>query len=496
MTPAHIPGSAPKRFSAGRKSLYTDPFADLQGGGQTESIPENDVSMKRSSLLPPTMGSFNSFDSPFPVGESPFPVGETNEDIPAQEPVVIHESYEYSEQVNGHVETYKTEVDTVQDDHGYHQEIRNEFFVDEVQDSTHLYVPPESHHHVHAPIVNEVHEEPPHHHAQEDTTIPRQHSTSMIPVISPRQSPPGSELRAMASGHHESAFSSSMDETAADARPETVILPNHHDEWFPHEAEQSHAQQNHPAGESGVETSILGHPVPEEPIRGKYDEFSAILEGIKSGGDQTSVLAVQTAIGNCLELVRENPVNRVLFCEAIEAASFNEGSLREAARDAVPVLVELLEESSLGDAEDRTNILTTSSALGALWNLTFKPSEDISVVELITLAKRAMESFPEDGSVQMNGSGLLVNLAVDRNGRRNVLNLGCLDALVSAVHNHPENDTLIEHTCQLLSMIASRKDLKHSLPKSHCRTVSDIAQTRDDPSVRRWAGWLRNLTGA
>ena len=487
MTPAHIPGSAPKRFSAGRKSLYTDPFAELQGGTPTEPIPENDVSMKRSSLLPPTIGSFNSFDSPFPVGESPFPVGETNEGLPSQ-PVVTHESYEYSEQVNGHVETFKTEVETVQDDHGFHQEIRNEFFVDEGQDATQLYPPQPHHSHEH-----EIHEEPVHH--VEDTTIPRQHSTSMIPVISPRQSPPGSELRALATGHHESAFSSSMDETANDARPETVLLPRH-DEWF-HEGDgQQYAEHHAPVGESGVETSILGHPVPEESVGGQYDEFSAILEGIKSGGDKTSVLAVQTAIGNCLDLVRENPVNRVLFCEAIEAVSFNEGPLREAAREAVPVLVELLEESSLGDTDDIANKSTTCSALGALWNLTFQASEEMSVVELISLAKRSMESFPDDGSVQSNGSGLLVNLAVDRSGQRNVLNLGCLDALVTAVQNHPENDTLIEHTCQLLSMIASRKDLKSLLPKSHCRTVVEVALSRNDPSVRRWAGWLKNLAGA
>jgi len=482
MTPAQMPGSAPKRFSAGRRSLYTDPFAEIQGGSPTEPVPETDVSMKRSSLLPPTIGSFNSFESPFPVGETPFPIGEANEEIPAQ-PVVTHESYEYTENVNGHVETFKTEVDTVQDDHGYHQEIRNEFFVDEGHDSTHLY-PHEEHDHAEEPQHAAVHQ-------ADETTIPRQHSTSMIPVVSPRQSPPGSELRAMATGR-DTVFSSSMDETRYD-RPETVILPKA-DEWF-NEGQAQYVDQN-PAGESGVETSILGHPVlPEEPTRGPYDEFSAMLEGIKSGGDQTSLVAVQTAIVNCLDLVRENPVNKVLFCEAIEAVSFNDGPLREAAKEAVPVLVELLEESSLGDAEDRLNKSTTSSALGALWNLTFKTSEEMSVVELISLAKRAMESFPDDGSVQSNGSGLLVNLAVDRNGQRNVLNLGCLDALVNAVQNHPDNDTLIEHTCQLLSMIASRKDLKPLLPKSHCRVVAEVAQTRTDPSVRRWGGWLKTLTG-
>ena len=484
MTPAHIPGSAPKRFSAGRRSLYTDPFAEIQGVSPSEPVPENDPSMKRSSLLPPTLGSFNSFDSPFPLGESPFPVGETNDEAPVQ-PVVTHESYEYSEQVNGHVETFKTEVDTVQDDHGYHQQIRNEFFVDEAHDATELYAP-----HQAEPYPDELSQPTVETHGTyqtDDMVIPRQHSTSMIPVISPRQSPPGSELRAIAASG-DAGFSSSMDEPE-EVIAETVLLPqslDERDEWF-HENQHAEAP-----GESGVEISILGHPVNENR---QFDEFSAVLEGIKSSGDHTSLVAVQNAISNCLDLVRENPINRVLFCEAIEAVSFNDGPLREAARDAVPVLVELLEESGLGEFERNHNKCTTSAALGALWNLTFKTSEDMSIVELISLAKRAMETFPDDASVQCNGSGLLVNLAVDRNGQRNVLNLGCLEALVNAVQNHPDNDTLIEHTCQLLSMIASRKDLKPLLPKSFCKIVSDIAQTRTDPSVLRWGGWLRNLTG-
>ena len=484
MTPAHIPDSAPKRFSAGRRSLYTDPFAEMQGSSPVETLPDHESSAKRTSLLPPTIGSFNSFESsPFPVGESPFPVGETNEEHLVQ-PVVTHETYEYSEQVNGHMETFKTEVDTVRDDHGYHQEIRNEFFTDEGgQDSTHLY--PSEPHQYHQETVQP---------STDDMMIPRQHSTSMIPVVSPRQSPPGSELRAIATGV-DTVFSNSMDETG-EMRAETVLLPRNsqeEEEWF---NDQHQPQLDNPMSnnESGVETSFLGHPVVAEQQR-SFDEFSAVLEGIKSTGDQTSIVAVQTAIVNCLDLVRENPTNRVLFCEAIEAVTFNDGPLREAARDAVPVLVDLLEESSLGDMDDHINVSTTSSALGALWNLTLKATEDMSVVELISLAKRAMESFPDDGAVQTNGSGLLVNLAVDRNGQRNLLNLGCLDALVAAVQKHPENDTLIEHTCQLLSMIASRKDLKTLLPKSQCKTVSDIAQSRSDPSVRRWGGWLKNLTG-
>ena len=102
--------------------------------------------------------------------------------------------------------------------------------------------------------------------------------------------------------------------------------------------------------------------------------------------------------------------------------------------------------------------------------------------------------FPTDADVQSNGSGLLVNLASDRMGQRQLLNMGCIDALVAAVKVHQDNNALIEHTCQLLSMIASRKDLKAQLPIGYCRSVVDIASRSDDGSVKRWGNWLKSLT--
>jgi hypothetical protein len=197
-----------------------------------------------------------------------------------------------------------------------------------------------------------------------------------------------------------------------------------------------------------------------------------------------------------LAIVREDPINRRLFCEALEVASFSEGPLKEAAREAVSVLVECLDESSLAGEATDDDRCTASSALGALWNLTFSKDEaaDLSaVIEMLNSTKRAMLTFPDDPEIQGNAAGLLVNLAADRQGQRQLLNLGVIDTLIAAIKLHEDNSALLEHTCQLLSMIAARRDLKSQLPTEYVQTVIFYASKSDDPSVRRWANWLKNL---
>ena len=233
------------------------------------------------------------------------------------------------------------------------------------------------------------------------------------------------------------------------------------------------------------------------------NQFLTTLSSIKSDGASSSVLAVQTAINQCavdVSIVREDPVNRALFCEAMEAVSFCDGPLRDAARDAVSVLVDCIDESSIGDADDdKLNRTATASALGALWNMSFTNSDsqpatsNQSTIDLITSTKKAMVMFPTDSAVQSNALGVLVNIATDRQGQRQLVNLGCIDAVVAAVKLHKSVDSIVENASQLLSMIGSRKDLRSQIPTGYYKAVAEIALKSSDGSVRRWGNWLQGL---
>jgi hypothetical protein len=273
------------------------------------------------------------------------------------------------------------------------------------------------------------------------------------------------------------------------------------DNWFGHSIDED---SQIPNKSSSVEISILGHPVGiKKNARSMppLEEFTETLTYLKTHAATTSsqdaIVSVRRAINQCVDLavVKEDPAARALFCEAIEAVSFSEGSIREAAKEAVSVLVECLEESSIiGDTdEDRT---TATAALGALWNLTFTARDEGNDLDLLNSTKKAMLSFPHDEEVQTNASGLLINLAADRQGQRHVLNLGLVDALVSAVQLHDDNPNLVEHACQLLAMISARKDLREQLPAKYYNIVIDVAAKFDDPSVTRWCNWLKSLTKA
>ncbi len=267
------------------------------------------------------------------------------------------------------------------------------------------------------------------------------------------------------------------------------------DDWFTDEP--SSQVQKTPS----VEISILGHPVGAQKSAKSLpplEEFTATLEYLRAQDSNSSshaLVSVRRAITQCVDLgiVKDEPVARALFCEAMEAVSFNEGPLREAAMDAVGILMDCLDESSvLADTEE--DRISASAALGALWNLTFTSKGEVSDSDILNAAKKAMLSFPHDEDVQVNASGLFVNLAADKHSQERVLNLGCMEALVAAVTTHPDNVSLVEHACQLMTMISARRDLRQQLPSAYREAVLEVAGTLDDPGVKRWCNWLKSLS--
>lgn len=244
-------------------------------------------------------------------------------------------------------------------------------------------------------------------------------------------------------------------------------------------------------GEDGsTEISILGHPVGPPhvfPSEGRISIARNLLDSIKEDGG--NVLAVQKVITQCLSLSAIPREDRAVFCQTIEAVSFHEGPLRDAAQEAVGMLIDCLEEEE-GDAA------TASAALGALWNLSFSPDrvwED--AVLILEASRKSMLAFPAHAEVQGNASGILINLGAscDRSFQENMLSKGLVETVVSAVTRHRSNSIVVEHACQLLSMMAARKESR--LSKDHVRSVLEIATKSRDPSVQRWAGWLANLSG-
>ena len=259
-----------------------------------------------------------------------------------------------------------------------------------------------------------------------------------------------------------------------------------------------------PMNETSPEISILGHPVGPRhtfPSEGRTSivnalaEFSDTLSSLakqeRKSCDEENVLAIRRVISQCgaLEIVKEDPKNRALFCRTLEALSFSEGPLREASLEAVSLLVECLqitEEEDCGTAE---------AALGALYNLSFSSPED-DIPEDVVL--QTMVCYPDNVQVQSNACGLLVNLAsADAEIFTKTFDIsGCVDALVAAVERHSSNNIVVEHACQLLAVMAARIDGRERLKnKQEIEKIVLIASKSGDASVRRWAGWLHSLAG-
>ena len=527
-----LSSSGPKRFNSGAR-LYTDPFAEFQ---QTKQ--ESLRSAPSVSVLP-LLPSGGIDESPFPVGESAFPIEGDNAASPVGDEgsagdVLLHERYQVIEERGGEV-VYQQETDIVYNEGFTHAE-QHEYFTDQPTELEDQQFDREDDFGVastdQATAGSTVNENDISRlYASESTTtddqrlleatVPDLGGTSewqtTRPVLPPVRvtspmsrtplGPQGTELSAIdpveetgLSGY--SYLNRGVGETPLVTQ---ISIPRKEsrDEWFGENAGEDQEERTTPLQQtSSVEASLLGHPVAggtkastNLPPLLEFTETLTYLKSQTSPTSQDAIISVQRVINQCVDLsiVKEDPTVRTLFCEAMEAVSFNEGPLRNAAKDAVNVLVECLEESSIvGESEeDRT---TATAALGALWNLTFTNSSgDQLDVELIASTKRAMLSFPDDGDVQTNASGLLINLATDRQGQRQVLNLGCIDALVNSVKAHQDNVSLIEHTCQLLAMISARKDLRSQLPPKYSATVLDIASRIHDPSVQRWYNWLKSL---
>ena len=553
-----IPGptadaGGPKRFASGRRSLYTDPFVELQGRkpdsapmGRTPSVP-----IISAGLLPPMSdASLGGAAAPFPIEAVPFPIEEsTTPDEPASQTgwattgsdeahsdtvvqgsdeglVVTQESYTYTDTVHGHIETYREEIEVVRQATGeiVHQE-HYQYFTEQ---PTELYTEPSREDNKQpSPYLSATQPLIP---ASPDNSFsprgrsPRLRSRSggsasqfplSTPVSDVRLATHPTELSAIDPVEELGLTTSSRLHMGATPWVTRAMLPRSDSDWFQtqrreSEDDQTHSPRNPASSSRHCDISILGHPVgrpivfpssveeKRSPLSAKAELTETLVSITEGAGGEGSVVAIQRAISQAVDLafVKEDPDSRALFCEAIEAVSFNEGPLREAAMEAVTVLVDCLEESVLAGGDAEVDRSTASSALGALWNLSFNEgngdSTTVPTVDLINSAKQAMLAFTDDPVVQTNASGLLVNLASDRQGQREVLNTGCLEALVEAVSTHSDNVALLEHTCQLLAMIASRKDLRAQLPKQYCVQVLPIADQCSDTSVRRWANWLRS----
>lgn len=248
--------------------------------------------------------------------------------------------------------------------------------------------------------------------------------------------------------------------------------------------------------EVSPEISILGHPVGPPHVFPSEGRTSLVggtlyetLTSVKEDHSSDQVLAIKRVIAQCVDLSLILKEDRAFFCETIEAVSFHEGPLRDAAQEAVTVLVDLLENE-----EDPK---TASSALGALWNLTSSSATDniFEDDQLVHVSRKTMLAFPESPDVQGNATGVLVNLsaAEDVSIKKKLLHLGCIEAIVSAVTRHSANSLVLEHACQLLSILAANRELKTHLNSEHIRTVLDIASKSRDPSVKRWTAWLAKL---
>lgn len=505
--------------------------------------------MMSAGLLPPMPdASLGGAAAPFPIEAAPFPIEEsTTPDEPASQTgwattgsdeaqsdtvvqgsdeglVVTQESYTYTDTVHGHIENYREEIEVVRQPTGeiVHQE-HYQYFTEQ---PTELYTEPSREDDKQpSPYLSATQPLLPG--SQENSLSPRSRSprlrsrsgsASQMPLSTPlsdvRLATHPTELSAIDPVEETGLTTGSRLHMGTTPLVTRAVLPRNDSDWFQtqrreSEDDQTQSPRNPASSSSHCEISILGHPVgrpivfpssaeeKRSPPSAKAELTETLVSITEGAGGEGSVVAIQRAISQAVDLafVKEDPDSRALFCEAIEAVSFNEGPLREAAMEAVSVLVDCLEESVLAGGDAEVDRSTASSALGALWNLSFNgngESTTIPTVDLINSAKQAMLAFADDPVVQTNASGLLVNLASDRQGQREVLNMGCLEALVEAVSTHCNNVALLEHTCQLLAMIASRKDLRAQLPKEYCVQVLEIAYQCSDNSVTRWANWLRS----
>lgn len=485
--------------------MYTDPFAEIQG--RKPEVIQTVPSVPAFPIMP------GMNDSVFPVSGDSFPVeGENTQDYSDGHvgEAVQENVYEPEPEVPQEVPQYFTEQPTELHEQPYEEEMIG---TDEATAGSTTNDADVSRYYASEVAEPELEATVP------DLATDWHKTRPVLPPRSPRTPP--SEARLAQQGTEISAIDP-IEETGLSGMSylnrdsgETPLMTRHslprkesRDNWIVSDDQRFSVDEV-----SSVEISILGHPTAGGPAtfpaKGKSSaalapvvEFADTLVALKKDSTSQGRHAVSTVgrvISQCVELdiVRKHPINRTLFCEAIEAVSFHEGPVRDAAKEAVNLLVECLEESSLV-AEGEDDRSTASAALGALWNLTFAKDEatDDGMIGLIGSTKKAMMMFPQDAEVQTNAAGLLVNLAADKHGQREVVNLGCVEALVAGVKAHPDKTILLEHACQILAMIAARKELRAQLPLKYTSAVLDIAGKHEDPSVKRWSNWLKSLTTA
>lgn len=437
----------PKRYSLGGRSLYTDPFAEIQGSSPLTHV---------SSQPRLSTSAFSLFPSPSDLSGFPIEEGSNLSEKAefAEETTVMQETYSHYEGDHGtqvaKVVAYSQK--TVQRHVGEANTGRDSLDVicrpSVDNESTEKFLEKED-----APLVPR---------SSDDKTPdllggPKSVGRSSIAyssireVATPRTSPPDSELNRLCRTEI-SGIEQQEDPTGFSSINRTNSLGG---PWF----------------EEKADISILGHPSDLGPVsfpsHGRTSSSS--LDVLRTG----DTLAVRSFISESLATV-DDFKDRALFCQVVEAASFTNPSLRDSADEAVSVLLSCI------DSEDQT---TTASALGAIWNLSSDVSADKG--QLVQSARQAMTLFPLDSAVQKNALGVLVSLMTDRELEPQIA--ACIDCVLAAVRTHKTEQSIIEHACQLMAMIRH----KSLIPTSYYKFVADTACEHADPAVRRWGTLLR-----
>jgi hypothetical protein len=439
-------GAAPRRYGSSGRALYTDPFAEMQGVTKP-----SDATQRPSMELFPPVGP--STIPAFPVIDTPS--DDTSFALPAPDTTQLPSTHLYAPPIE-------------------------ERPIDEASTAPAVTTPPP-----YIPVDSSLQKHP----------TPIYDPTPIQPVarLDQTEDPSGfadlSVINRLGSGALQSRNSLEMsgwfaEQPVHETHQETTYTHHTHTETYSGETEATTYSET-----TRVDISILGHPLPEGPLTFPSTGRINVNDLIRS----SSAEQLQRAISDCALVVRNDPSNRALFCEAMEEVTFAEGRMRQTAAEAVPILVSCLEESLEYEDDPERSLLNRSSvasAIGALWNL-HDEEVGLSTENIISVAKRAMDAFPNDAQVQCNSVGLLIQITA--NAPSGVVSQGCLSSLVAAVEAHPNNDELLEQVCQVLAMIAARKDLKDQLPLQYCRTVADIAHGTSDPAVTRWVNWLERL---
>ena len=448
--------------------MYTDPFAEMQG---------NQSVMSEKSRL--STSHFDLFPQSQIGDDTPFPIDDTTEQESQLRGVPAASDTYYQEEAPLQRETH--EVDRVHYEESQ-RVIYETTLADDNASENVAYIEsitaayPESHvandefnGHKQQEYIPDAAQSDSKRDETPDLSVPggaspwdgRHNSIafSSIRGITPRTSPPDSELRLLTHPTEISGIDPVDDVTGLSGGVSRVNSMALAPDWLQDDAD----------------ISIMGHPTAEGPIsfpsRGRpVSSFGSQCLALKSGA---SVLAVRSAIS---ESCVKDPENRALFCEAMEAVSFNEGPLREAAREAVSVLVDCIDES----CQEGSNA-GTASALGALWNIS--PATERS--SLLASTKKAMEMFPNDSQVQTNALGVLVSICSDSK-KLLVANTSIFECVIAAVDAHTNVDTIVEHACQLLAMVS--KDV--ALPSHFYAKAIQAARINADPAVQRWGKFL------